>query len=115
MERETKPFTTPGNHAVVLRTYLTGKESRALNEIMYASLKINPSDVSDATTGKLSLGEIPMAFMIPQQQKLLEFLVVSVDDDTTAPLIKLEDLPEADYNAVLAECSKIRVPLVQTK
>jgi hypothetical protein len=113
MERETKTFTTPGNHTVFLRTYLTGKESRALNEIMYASLKINPSDVADASGGKLSLGEIPMAFMIPQQQKLLEFLVMSVDGNADAPLAKLEELPEAEYNAVLAECTKIRVPLVQ--
>jgi hypothetical protein len=51
--------------------------------------------------------------MIPQQAKLLEFLVVSVDGDTAGPLAKLDELPESEYNAVLAECTKIRVPLVQ--
>ena len=35
-ERESKPFVTPGNHTVVLRTYLTGKESAALKAIMYS-------------------------------------------------------------------------------
>jgi hypothetical protein len=115
MDRETKSFTTPGNHTVVLRSYLTGKESRALNEIMYSTLKINPSDISEATNGKLSLGEIPMTFMIPQQEKMLSFLVVSVDGDTNAPIGKLEELPESEYNAVLAECAKIRVPLVPAK
>jgi hypothetical protein len=108
-ERENKAFVTPGNHTIVLRTYLTGKESRALNEIMYQNLKINPAD---ANSGKLSLGEIPMTFMIPQQQQMLEFLVVSVDGDTNAPIAALEELPETEYNAVLAECTKIRVPLV---
>lgn len=115
MERENKVFVTPGSHTVVLRTYLTGKELRALNEIMYANLKINPSDTAEALTGKLSLGEIPMSFMIPQQQKMLEFLVVSVDGDTTTPLEKLDELPESELNAVLAECATIRVPLVPKK
>jgi hypothetical protein len=50
--------------------------------------------------------------MIPQQQKMLEFLIVSVDGDDKEPLAKLEELPETEYNAVLAECTKIRVPLV---
>lgn len=109
-ERENKAFITPGNHTVVLRTYLTGKESRTLNEIMYSTLKINPAD---ASSGKLSLGEIPMTFMVPQQQKMLEFLVMSVDGDEQDPITKLEELPETEYNAVLAECTKIRVPLVQ--
>jgi hypothetical protein len=110
MDRENKPFITPNNHTVVLRTYLTGKESRELNAIMYANLTIN---ADDAAAGKIKLGEIPMAFMIPQQQKALEFLVVSVDGDASEPLAKLEALPEADYNAVVAELPKIRVPLVQ--
>jgi hypothetical protein len=108
MERENKPFITPNNHTVVLRTYLNGKESRELNAIMYQNLTIN---AEDAASGKISLDEIPMAFMIPQQQKALEFLVVSVDGDTSEPLAKLEALPEADYNAVVAELPKIRVPL----
>jgi hypothetical protein len=108
-ERESKPFVTPGNHTVVLRTYLTGKESSALKAIMYSELKINPSD---AATGKVVLGDMPATFLVSQEEKALEFLVVSVDGDTNAYLAKLGDLPEADYNAVLAEVQKIRVPLV---
>jgi hypothetical protein len=112
MDRETKEFITPGEHKIVLRTYLTGKESRALNEIMYATLKVNPNDASG---GKFALGDIPMTFMVPQQEKLLSFLVVSVDGNTNAPVALLDELPESEYNAVLAECNKIRVPLVQAK
>lgn len=114
-DRETKEFITPDNHKVVLRTYLTGKEARALNEIMYNTLKVNPSDMANGASGKASFGEIPMTFMIPQQEKLLSCLVVSVDGDTNAPIAKLDELPESEYNAVLAECNKIRVPLVQAK
>jgi len=108
-EREEKSIVTPGNHTVVLRTYLTGKESAALKAIMYADLKIN---ASDAATGKVGLADMPATFLVSQEAKALEFLVVSVDGDETAPIEKLGDLPEADYNAVLAEVQKIRVPLV---
>ena len=108
-ERETKNIVTPGNHAVVLRTYLTGKESSALKAIMFSELKISPSD---ASTGKVVLGDMPATFLVSQENKALEYLVVSVDGDASAPVEKLGDLPEADYNAVLAEVQKIRVPLV---
>jgi hypothetical protein len=108
-ERENKAIATPNGYTVVLRTYLTGKESAALKAIMYADLKIN---ASEASSGKVSLGELPATFLVTQENKALEYLVVSVDGVTEAPIDKLGDLPEADYNAVLAEVQKIRVPLV---
>jgi hypothetical protein len=107
MERETKQFTTPAGNTVVLRTYLTGKESNELKAIMYADLKIN---ASDAAEGKVSLSDIPAAFMIAQESKAVQFLIVSVNGDTNEPVAKLEELPESEYNAVLAEVQKIRVP-----
>jgi hypothetical protein len=108
-ERETKSFVTPGNHTVVLRTYLTGKEAAALKAIMFADLKIN---ASDAVTGKVGIADLPATFLVSQENKVLEYLVVSVDGETANAIEKLGDLPEADYNAVLAEVQKIRVPLV---
>jgi len=108
-ERESKSIVTPGNHTVVLRTYLTGKESAALKAIMYEDLRIN---ASDASSGKVSLADMPATFLISQENKALEYLLVSVDGETASPFEKLGDLPEVDYNAVLAEVQKIRVPLV---
>jgi hypothetical protein len=108
IDRETKEFITPANNTVVLRTYLTGKESNELKGLMYADLKIN---ATDATSGKVSLADIPAAFMIAQERKAMGFLLVSVNGDSNAPLEKLEALPESEYNAVLAEVQKIRVPL----
>jgi hypothetical protein len=105
--RETREFDTPGGHKVILRTYLTGKESNELKAIMYADLKI---DASDAASGKVSLAEMPAEFMLKQEQKAMEFLVVSVDDNPDGALANLENLPEVDYNAVLSEVQKIRVP-----
>jgi hypothetical protein len=112
MKRETKEFITQGGHKVVLCTYLTGKESAALKAIMYADLKIN---ASDAATGKVALADMPATFLVSQENKALEYLIVSVDGDESAPVDKLGDLPEADYNAVLAEVTKIRVPFKPEK
>ena len=72
-ERETKSIVTPGNHTVILRTYLTGKESAALKAIMYADLKIN---ASDAASGRVGLADMPATFLVSQESKALEFLVV---------------------------------------
>jgi hypothetical protein len=112
MERETREFTTPQGSKIVLRAYLSGKESNELKAIMYADLKI---DASDAANGKVGLAEIPAGFMIKQEQKALEFLVVSVNGDATNPIEALGNLPEAEYNAVLAEVQKIRVPFKTEK
>jgi ABC-type uncharacterized transport system YnjBCD permease subunit len=43
-ERETKEFTTPGGHKVVLRTYLTGREAGELKSVMFSALKMNMED-----------------------------------------------------------------------
>jgi hypothetical protein len=107
--RETKEITTPAGNKVVLRTYLTGKESNAIKALLYADMKIN---TSDAASGKIALGDIPASFMIAQEHKALEFIVVSFNGDENSPIAMLEDLPETEYNAVLAEVNKIRSPLV---
>lgn len=107
-ERETKGFVTTAGNKIVLRTYLSGNESNQLKAIMYADLKIDASDAANG--GKAALADMPATFILAQEQKALEFLVVSVNGDTTAPLAVLGDLPEADYNEVLAEVQKIRVP-----
>jgi hypothetical protein len=108
-ERETKEFTTPGGHKVILCTYLTGREAKELKAIMYADLKIN---ATEAASGKSALSDIPVTFVLAQEDKAIELLVVSLDGVTENVVDKLGDLPEPDYNAVIAEIQKIRVPLV---
>jgi hypothetical protein len=108
-DRETKEITTTHGNKVVLNSYLTGKESNELKALMYADMKIN---TSDASSGKVSIGDVPASFMLAQERKALEFLVISINGDTNAPVAALEALPESEYNAVLAEVNKIRVPLV---
>jgi hypothetical protein len=109
MAREIKEFTTPGGHKVVLKTYFTGAESNAINAIAFADSKI---DTSQAVDGKVAMNEMSASTIIPQQELMMKFIVVSIDGD---PKADVGQLPEAEYNAILLEVQKIRVPLVPAK
>jgi len=111
-DRETRDFITPGNHTVVLRTYLTGREANELKAIMFGALKVN---MDDAQSGKVGVGEVPASFLIEQEHKALGFLVVSVDGETNAPVDKLLEFPAAEYEAVVKEVNKIQNPTTPEK
>ena len=111
-ERETKEFTTPAGHKVVLRTYLTGREANELKAVMFSALKMN---MEDAQSGKVNVIDVPGTFLVDQERKALGFLVVSVDGDATAPVDKLLDLPSAEYEAVVKEVNAIQNPTTPEK
>src|ERR1700722_17567190 len=109
MARETKKFTTPGGDKVVLNTYFTGAESNAINAIAFADSKI---DTSQAVDGKVAMNEMSASTIIPQQEMMIKFIVVSIDGDLKSDV---GELSEVEYNAILLEVQKIRVPLVPAK
>jgi hypothetical protein len=111
-DRETKTFTTPGGHVVVLRTYLTGRETTALKSIMFSALKMN---MEDAQGGKVGVGDIPSTFLVEQEKTAMGFLVVSVDGNTDIPVDTLLDMPSAEYESVLKEINKIQNPTTLEK
>jgi hypothetical protein len=47
---------------------------------------------------------------VEQERKALGYLVVSVDDDSSAPVDKLLDLPAPEYEAVVKEVNQIQNP-----
>jgi hypothetical protein len=105
-ERETRTFTTPGGHAVVLKTYLTGREIAAIRGELFKGLKMELS--ADGSTPALS--EVSGEFLIEQERKALDALLVSVDGDTASPVEKLLDLPAVDYEAIVKEVNAIQNP-----
>jgi hypothetical protein len=106
-ERETREFTTPGGHKVVLRSYLTGREATELKAVMFSALKMN---MEDAQSGKVNVSDVPGTFLVEQERKALGFLLVSVDGDTAPPVDKLLDLPSPEYEAVVKEVNAIQNP-----
>lgn len=111
-ERETKTITTPGGCSILLRTYLTGRESNQLKDVLFSDLKMNMADVQ---AGKIAIENIPASFLVKQEEKAIELLVVSVNGVSENVLQTVLDFPTADYDAVVEAINAIRNPSTPTK
>lgn len=101
--RETKTITTPAGHAVLLNTYLTGRENNELKRAIYGSIGVKDGEAdASAVTG---------ALLLDQQKAALGYLLVQFDTLTgDEALNALLDLPSAEYEFVIAEIDKITNP-----
>jgi hypothetical protein len=110
--RETKEITTTGGHVVLLNAYLTGREANELKAVLFADLKMS---VEDMQSGKVSAADIPASFIVKQEEKAIEMLVVSMDGISDNAAQKVLDLPSAEYDAVVKEINAIRNPTTPEK
>lgn len=101
MERETKEISTPSGAKVVVKTYLTGREANAVKEVMYKLMKL------DISSGEAAAKEITGEFMLNQEYKLLETLIVSIGGSKEGIMENLLDMRNEDYQAVITEVNKI--------
>jgi hypothetical protein len=67
-------------------------------------------NMEDAQSGKVNIGDVPGTFIVEQEKEALAFFLVSIDDDISAPIDKLLDLPAAEYEAVVKEVNAIQNP-----
>lgn len=112
-ERETKEIITPGGRKIVLRSYLTGREANELKTVLFADLKLN---VEDVQAGKIVIDSIPASFLVKQEEKAIELLVVSVDGIAqNAAQIVLDEFADSEYQAVVTEINAIRNPTMPAK
>lgn len=112
MSRETKTFTTPLGHTIVLNAYLTGREANEIKAIMFGSMK---ADMNDVQSGRIGFGDISGSVIIEQEKKTVAFLLVAVDGNSEKPLEALENLPASEYAAVKAEIDKLTNPTTPVK
>jgi len=110
--RETREITTPGGHKIVLRTYLSGREDNELTAVLYSDLKMS---VEDMQKGITSVKDVPATFIVKQEEKAVELLVVSVNGSTDNAAQAVLSLPKTEYQAVIAEINKIRNPTTPEK
>ena len=101
-ERETRSITTPGNHTIVLKTYLTGREVNDIKRALFGSVSIERSD-----DGKPIVPQYPLSLAIDREKKLLEYTVVSLDGAKENAADKIQDLVSTEYNFVIAEAEKV--------
>jgi len=100
-ERETKNITTPSNHVVVLKTYLTGREVNDIKRTLFGSVSVERGE-----DGKPVIPEYPLSLAIDREKKLLEYTVISIDGVKENAADKVQDLVAGDYKFVVAEAEK---------
>jgi hypothetical protein len=89
-ERETKEFTTPQGHKLVLKTYLTARELMPITD---------DKDLKDSA----------------KTHKLAEAGIVSLGGDTQNIGERMLDLPVTEYTAIVKELTGLVSDLTGTK
>ena len=107
--RPTLNVATPSGTKVEIKTYMTARESNALRQEIWGKLNLNIQDGKVADT-------IPGSVLYEQERKTLEIMIVSVNGSTEQILDRIDDLPQDDYQFILAEVNKAsRLNFNQTK
>lgn len=102
MERETKTFkTTSGKTTVVLYTYATGREVRAIDSKYVSAMKL------DLQNGEPTMKNIDMSVAYEAENEMIKALVVSVNDSKENILDTVLDLHQTEYEEIIAELSNI--------
>jgi hypothetical protein len=98
MDRQTKDLTTPNNHKVVIKTYITGREERAIRNVYLENIDV---------TGQGTIKDIKADLVGKAENKAIEVLVVSVDGKTENLVDVVLDLRKEDYDFVIENINEI--------
>lgn len=110
MNRETQTIITPqGNHTVVLKTYLTGREKRALQNALLNTGTLQFNTVTKKIEG--ITGEIADK----EQDTLIAMLIESVDGKTEGILDMVLDMRGIDYEFIVAKINEVKGGPVDTE
>lgn len=104
MNRETRTIITPvGKHKVVLKSWITGREKRALLKPFTDNI-----EVSVGEQGKSEFKTKEASSVIEKAANLvIETIIVSIDGKTEGILDLVLDMRNKDYGFVMSELDKI--------
>ena len=110
MQRETTTFTTPyGKHTVVVKTYLTGREKRELQNAL-----LNTGGLQFNIETKKIEG-ISGALADKEQDTLFGLIIESIDGKTEGIVDMVLDMRGEDYNFVVSKVNEINTGLTEEK
>lgn len=101
--RETKTLETPSKKVVEVQAYVTGKDQREYQAVLYSALKLKTDGIQLGEKVAPSITEIPAGILLELDKKAIELLVVSVDGNKENPFALIEELPAPDYNFIVGE------------
>ena len=100
--RETKEFkTSSGKNTLVLYTYATGREMRAIDSKYVSSMKL------DLKNGEPSMNNIDMSVAYEAENEMIKALVVSINGSTEGVIDAILDLHQDEYNEIIAELNVV--------
>lgn len=100
MERETKTLTTPSKQTVVIKTYLTGREFRQIEQVFTSKAEIGAD--GQAT------GSFKGTLVQEAEDALITQAVVSVNGKSENCREALLDFPRADFQYVVKELNAMQ-------
>jgi len=111
MDRETTLIETSKGHQIELKTYITGREKRAISEVFLREVEMRQSGAGAEISG------IKGSVTFEAENMMFEMVIVSVSPvgadritDKKAILDFVLDLPANDYDAVVAAVNAISNP-----
>lgn len=115
---DTLTITTPLlGKTVVIRAYTTARVRQAIQGILLRGQQFDASKGGEAMKAQLQEGKLSISGEALEEvtNKTLEHMVMSVDGQTESVLDRLLNLPEDDFDFVVAEVEKVKGPLAKTK
>lgn len=108
--RETIEFKTD-NHVFVIKSWLTAREERAINNVVFKHVKFNPSmKQSDIREGKgmnMDFNEIPASLTAEQEMETLKQYLVSMDGVTENVTELALDIRANEFALLIAKIGEI--------
>lgn len=116
--RESKTLTTSHGHIVILKTYLTGRETNEFKRVIFEKTKFKsvPDPNTDPAEGKMIMQpvtEIDGTILIEQQLAGMGICVISIDAQTKNIIDILQDLPHEDFGEVDRACAELTKSIFQ--
>ena len=107
-EREQKEITTPvDGHKVVIKTYLTGREYREIENVFLRQAKVN-------TAGQQS-GEFDGSIVKVAEDRLVEQAIISIDGKPDDILNRALDFKNADFAYLIKELNEMKYGEIEGK
>lgn len=98
-----------GNHVLVLKEYLTGREKRAVKNALWAGKTMQIKD------GKGESDAIPMDQMDASTDKTIELMVISIDGDDKKILDRVLEFRDRDYDDLIDKIEELTGPIADEK
>ena len=100
--REEKVLETPvSKQKVIIKAWLTGREKREINSVLFAETSFSTEQLKNPDIA------INSNLINKMQDKLLETVVISVDDKTDKVVETILDMRSQDFDFVISEIDKV--------